>query len=268
MTSREFLATFPVFTSDEFAAQVETGRVRGTRAVESLLAYYTRAGRVLRVRRGLYATVPPGASPRTTPVDPYLLAGKMADDAVLAYHTALEFHGKAYSVHERFTYLTGHASRPVVFRSYRFRGVAFPKALRDNGQEGVGVQDAERLGVGLRVTGLERVLVDVLDRPDLSGAWEEIWRSLEQVEFFDLEEVVRYAGLLGNSTTAAKVGFFLEQHRESLRVTDRHLQELLTHRPQKPHYLARGRRVGGRFIAQWNLVVPDQVLERSWGDVT
>jgi hypothetical protein len=45
----------------------------------------------------------------------------------------------------------------------------------------------------LRVAGLERTLVDVLDRPDLSGSWEEIWRSLESVEFFDLDKVVEYA---------------------------------------------------------------------------
>ena len=32
-------------------------------------------------------------------VDPYLVAAKMTEDAVLAYHTALEFHGRAYSVH-------------------------------------------------------------------------------------------------------------------------------------------------------------------------
>ena len=78
----------------------------------------------------------------------------------------------------------------------------------------------------LRVTNLERTLVDVLDRPGLSGSWEEIWRSLESVEFFDLDKVVEYALLLGNATTAAKVGFFLEQHRETLMVEDRHLKEL------------------------------------------
>jgi hypothetical protein len=44
-------------------------------------------------------------------------------------------------------------------------------------------------------------LVDVLDRPDLSGGWEEIWRSLETIEYFDLDEIVAYARLLDNATT-------------------------------------------------------------------
>ncbi len=108
---------------------------------------------------------------------------------------------------------------------------------------------------------------DVLDRPDLSGSWEEIWRSLESVGFFDLDKVVEYALLLGNATTGAKVGFFLEQHREPLMVEDRHLKALHDMCPRQPHYWDRSRRKSGRLVSEWNLVVPREVLERAWGDV-
>jgi len=40
---------------------------------------------------------------------------------------------------------------------------------------------------------LERTLVDVLDAPEHGGGWEEIWLSLESVEFFDLDAVIEYA---------------------------------------------------------------------------
>lgn len=71
----------------------------------------------------------------------------------------------------------------------------------------------DRAGLSVRVTSLERTLVDVLVRPDLGGGWEEIWRSLEMVEFFDLDVVIDYTLLFENATTAAKVGFFLELRR-------------------------------------------------------
>ena len=122
----------------------------------------------------------------------------------------------------------------------------------------------------LRNGGLERMatsLVDVLDRPVLSGSWEEIWRSLELVEFFDLDDVVRYALLLDNATTAAKVGFFLQQHHEPLMVEDKHLAVLRDLRPRQPHYMNRSRRTAGRLIAEWNLVAPEEIIERSWGEV-
>jgi predicted transcriptional regulator of viral defense system len=121
--------------------------------------------------------------------------------------------------------------------------------------------------MSIQVTSLERTLVDVLDRPDLSGSWEEIWRSLESIEFFDLDTVVDYALLLGNATTGAKVGFFLDQHRQPLMVDDLHLKALHKLQPHQPHYLDRAKRKSGRLVSEWNLVVPEEVLERRWGEV-
>jgi predicted transcriptional regulator of viral defense system len=197
-------------------------------------------------------------------VDPYLVASRLAPDAVLAYHTALEAHGRAHSVFERFIYLTGHDTRPLAFRSLSFEGVRPPAALRNKGKENFGVEVVDRSGLSVRVTGLERTLVDVLDRPDLGGGWEEIWRSLESVEFFDVEKIVRYALLLGNATTAAKTGYFLDEHRETLMIEDGHLAKLRRHRPKQPHYMDRPVKGKGRLVSEWNLVVPVQVAERSW----
>ncbi len=266
MKLANFFQVHPVFTGKELNDFLASESPRSPRAQESLLAYYVKSGRIVRVHRGLYAVVPHGASPDNFAFDPYLLASRMTKDAILAYHTALEVHGKAYSVYERFTYLTGHSSRPVTFRSCGFKGVGFPKNLSRKGEEAFNVIMIDRAGLGVRATGLERTFVDVLHRPDLTGSWEEIWRSLETVEFFDLDKVVGYVSLLGNATTAAKVGFYLEQHRETLMVEDAHMKALRDLRPLRPHYLERSRRKPGRFVATWNLVVPEEIFSRSWGE--
>ena len=60
--------------------------------------------------------------PVPTPSIPFLVAAKLTPDTVLSHHTALEFHGRAYSV---WTHLIYSASRPVgplTFRSQVFRG--------------------------------------------------------------------------------------------------------------------------------------------------
>jgi len=167
--------------------------------------------------------------------------------------------------------VTYSASRPLekfTFRSQAFQGTRFPEALRRSGKEHFEVQTRERSGVPVRVASLERTLVDVLDRPHQSGGWEEVWRSLESVEFFDLDRVVEYAMLLENATTASKVGFFLDQHREELMVDECHLGALRKMRPRQPHYLDRNRRGPGSLVAAWSLVVPTEVAERSWAEVT
>jgi len=264
MKLHEFFTTHPVFTYEEFVDFQSTQGSRNVKTRESILSHYTKSGRLLRARRGLYLTVPPGLIPEKCPVDPYLLVSRMAPDAVLAYHTALEVHGKAYSVYQDFIYLTQSGSRPLSFRGQKFRRVAIPKKLRDKGQESFGVISVDRSGLDVRVTSLERTLVDLLDRPSLGGTWEEIWRSLESIEFFDLDRVVKYTMHLGNATTAAKVGFYLEQHKDTLMADEDHLESLRTLIPVKPHYMIHNGRRAGRLVKGWNLVVPPEILERRW----
>jgi hypothetical protein len=73
--------------------------------------------------------------------------------------------------------------------------------------------------------------------------------------------------MLGNATSAAKVGFFLEQHREELMVEEEHLEPLKARRPRQPHYMVPNRRKAARLVKEWNLVVPMQIIERSWAEV-
>jgi predicted transcriptional regulator of viral defense system len=258
----DFFALHPVFNRDEFVRGVDPQSERSPRALESLLRYHVTQGHLLRVRRGLYASVPRPRTPKNVPVDPLLVAAKLADDAVLAYHSALEHHGKAYSTRNEHVVLSEHAIHPFTFRGQSFRTVPFPRTAARGTRISYGLLPQERQGVALTVTTLERTMVDVLDRPELAGGWEEIWRSLELVEFFDLGQVVDYALRLGNATTAAKVGFFLEQHRELLMVDDKHLARLRRMRPNQPHPM--DRKLGGKLASTWNLIVPTSVLERSW----
>ena len=264
---QEFFATHPVFTYDEFADYLALRDSNNVKTRKALLTHYTKTDRLVRVRRGLYAAVPFGQTPETVQPDPFLLASRMTPDAVLAYHTALEFHGRAYSAFQEFTYLTGMGTRPAEFRGNTFRGAAFPKSLLQKGQECLGVETADRSGLEVRVTSLERTLVDVLDRPAISGGWEEIWRSLESVEYFDLAQVTEYALMLNNATTVAKVGFYLEQHAEQLMVDEPSLSRLRAHVPKTAHYLDRSTREPARLAETWNLIVPERILNRTWEEV-
>ncbi len=262
-----FLSRYAVFTVEEldrFLSERGSGNLNTRR---SLLTYYRKQGRIMPIRRGLYATVPVGGDPASSLVDPYLVAAKLTPDAVLTYHTALAFHGKAYSVHMRLHYMSASKSAPLTFQGHEFIRAPVPQALMAKGEEMFGVIRRKRSGVELRVTSLERTLVDVLDRPELTGSWEEIWRSLESVEFFDLEQVIAYVLLLKNATTAAKVGFFLEQHKAVLMVEDAHLDPLKKLRPRQPHYFARSQRHSCRWIREWNLMIPVAILDRSWEEI-
>ena len=134
---------------------------------------------------------------------------------MLAYHTALELHGRSYSIQDQLVHLTSKypSGRSFKFQGIDYRAVAPPTKLNNKEPD---VETGDRAGQSVRVTDLERTFVDVLDRTRLSGGWEEVWRSLETIPYLDLDRVVEYALLLGNSATVARVGFFLSQHRDAL----------------------------------------------------
>lgn len=264
MRSLDFFDAHPVFRHAEFLAARAT-RGRSVRTSNNLLAQHLTAGRLVRVRRGLYATVPRSVDPARAAVDPYLVCSHVADDAVVAYHAALQFFGKAHSVWRRFHYLTRNRARPFSFRGLEFVAVQAPAPVRSRPDWGGSVVEVEHAGSRVRVTALERALVDVLDEPARGGGWEEIWRSLEMVEYLDLEVVVAYALLLNSALTVARVGFFLEQHRDPWMVEESHLEALRAHAPAQPRYLDSTRQPG-RLIPRWNLIVPEYVLHRGWGE--
>jgi len=264
MRVRQFIDTHSVFTYREFAVAHDGDVPSARQTRDALLSQYVRAGRLVRVRRELFVTVPPGIDPATAAADPMTVAAKMAADAILAYHTALEYHGAAYAIHSRLTYLTGVGQRALVFQGITYTPVPFPRVLVNGHRENVMVDEGFRGTTLVRVTSRERTLVDVLDRVSLSGGWEEAWRSLEMMSTLDLESVVAYALTLANATTIAKVGFFLEQHGEQFAVGNGVLERLRTRVPRGLHYADRGRASAGRLVEQWHLIMPVTVLDKDW----
>lgn len=264
----QFFSSHPVFRVEELAEFLSTRSSTNPSTRNSLLAHHQSTGRILRIRRGFYATVPRGSLAENFLVDPYLIAGRISDDAVLAYHTALEIHGRAYAVYEQFTYLmTRNPGKPFTFQGATYRAVSQPKALVHVDKEHSYVEAQDRAGLDIAVTDLERTLVDSMDRPHLAGGWEEIWRSLQSVEYLDPDKVVDYAIVLDNATTVSKVGFYLEQRKEDFMVSTEHLARLRARRPKSPHYMDRNNQTGGRFDPTWNLIVPTSILERSWEEI-
>lgn len=255
MTTETFLTTHSVFTRDELAAVLRArGRVKAT--VASHLARWTRQGRIARVKQGVFVRA--GGAP-----DFVALASRMAPDAAVAYHTALEVHGYAQSVFERLTYVTWTGAKPTTFEGRRFVPVRPRAPLRaaDRGERWI--ERAERAGVEIRVTDLERTVVDVLDRPELAGGIEEVWRSLASVPAVDPTSLDDYVNLLGGRTLAAKVGFFLESRREDLVVPAAILERLRARIPRSPVFMDRRRK--GRLVARWALIVPQEVYAEPVG---
>ena len=111
------------FTTREFQTYLAENDMRLARRPARILQAYAAQGRVQRLKRGLY--VPSGEND-PAPALQYV-ASRMTPDAVLAYHTALQCYGGAYSVWFHAIYAARRPVRPLRVRSGLIRGTAFPK---------------------------------------------------------------------------------------------------------------------------------------------
>ena len=260
---RDFLATHPVFRVAEFDAFKAKTQSKNPGTRDAHLAFLKQSGRVLGLRRGLYAVVPPGRSASNFQVDPYHLCSRLTADAVLAYHTALQFHGKAHTLWSTYNFLATGTYVDYRHGDARFRSVAPPGSLAKPELE---VLERDHHELNVRVTSLERALVDCLDRPTWGGEYEEVWNSFQGVEYLNIDHVVDYAIALGNGLTAAKTGFFLEQNKDHWKVSDESLERLAKKGLSKATlYWKRTSSIGkATLVPRWRLLVPDAILKRDW----
>jgi predicted transcriptional regulator of viral defense system len=275
MEMNVFFARHPVFRIEELDTflrarhmSLKGGEVDSEKR-QALLNYHQEQGHILRLRKGLYATVPPGSEAKEYPVDSFLIAARITPDAVLAYQTALSFLGVAHSITHAFVSLSEQLhTRSFSYRNTIFRAIPPPTTLPRPDAMRTGVEARNRQGLDIRVTGWERTLVDALDRLSLVGGWNEAWRSLETMEvYLNLDFLIDYALSLQEEATCAKVGCFLQAHADRFAVKPRHLDRLKAKRPRQPYYIERNRNVSlrndrfRRFVPEWNLWLPVERTE-------
>lgn len=253
-----FLATHPVFTR-ETLVRAMGGRNAAQRAL-FWTQYHQRAGRLLSVEKGVFAHVPPGASPDKLSPDAFLVAAAVRPDGVFGYHSALELLGAGHSVWNVVTIMSSQRRKPLPLTRARVEFLPHPAPLVKRGQERLGVRRGERLGAPMAVTGPERTLVDGFRSLQRVGGIEELVESAAGFGTLDLKLLRRALEVYGQKAIFGAVGWFLERYQKRFFVPDSYLESLERNRPSSPHYLPRHRRgQGGVLVSRWNLVLPQSV---------
>ncbi len=221
-------------------------------------------GRIKIIRRKLYAVIPPNQSADNALIDPYLIAGKATEDAVIGYHCALELLGAAYSSFNQSTYITQQKSKSFYFRDHWYQSVSSPIALQKKYTVDIYVDTINRQGVNIRVTNAARTFVDVLDRVELSGGWEEVYRSVSNLAALNIDQVIHYCLMLDNARLNAKIGYFLSQRQDAFAVTKQQLAPLLARKPKAAQYVSSSTTEPFQLVKPWNIYLPLSVINQSW----
>ena len=263
LISAPFFSAHPVFRRAEYAAAV--GREPGDKVVTAMLAQHLEAGNIRRIAREVFASVPKHADARTWSVDRFLAASRLRAGGVIAYHSALELHGCAYTEgHDVQVIAPGE---PLVFEANGLvcRFVRPPRGFTGSGAGDMdSVTAVDRLGLEVKVTTLARTIADLFDRHDLAGGAEELFNSLDLVARVDAGALVRHARARGNAAAAGAIGFWLERDQERLGVPQGALEALRALAPSGARYALGAKPGAARTTRHWNVILPVEVAERGF----
>ncbi len=263
MSFETFFKTHPLFHYEELVVYLQSLGNFNQNTLKAALQYHLAKKHLARIRRGYYLVTNSYLPNSHIENDYLLIAGRMTHDAVISYHTAMEIHALAYSVGSVIYFNSNERIGYLSCEYGQYQQLVHPAQLKPQ-KVFIETKLHDHMGMDIRVTTIERTLVDCLHRPEFSGGWEEIWRSFESINFLDIERVIKYVLELSNATTIAKVGFFLEQHQEQFSVKTEELAHLEKYKPKSRHYMEKNYRGDVKNLQRWNLIVPLDIINKTW----
>jgi len=175
-----------------------------------LLAYLASRGWLSRVRRGLYTTVPLGASaPSDWREDPWVVAATAFSPCYIGGWSACEHWGLTEQVFRDIVVITASSIRAT---TQLVQGTPFRLKHRPQASH-FGTRTVWRNGQRVLVSDPSRTIADILDDPAIGGGIRHV--AAVVAEYFDGEHrdpttLMKYLHRQGNRTAYKRLGYLLE----------------------------------------------------------
>lgn len=252
----QFAHSTPLFTLNEVRDRY--GKDAHSRSILNMLHRLKRQGRVRQLASGVYT-----GTFAAVPLNRYLVPAALRDDAIVALHSALEWHGVANQVFQTVYYFSARPRKDVIFDNVTYHRVAPPRVLGRARHKYFQVQ----LGADhVLVTDRERSLVDSLMFLDYSGGVEELDKSLGMFPSFDFDAALEYLKLLRKPWQYSRLGFLLDRHADKLFFRGTPRDKFLRSLPSGVAYLG-SKRPGNRWVPTWRLMVPETLAPATEGQI-
>lgn len=177
---------------------------------KNILASLARKSAAYRVGRGKYVLIPPDVlyERKGFVVDPLTMIDKLmvGREYYVAYQSAAYFHGIAEQLPFSVSAAVLKQKRPISLGNTSINFITLkPKKF-------FGFQEARYANSTLKVSDLEKTLVDCVDRYDLCGGIDEVACTLSNaLDKLDGSKLSDYTEKLGSYATAQRIGFLLEK---------------------------------------------------------
>ena len=177
-------------------------------AASELLKNYISKGLLCKVRRNLYGVTNPATGHILA--DQYEIASAITSSAYISYHSALEYYGLANQM-----FYDVYVSSESRFNDFEFDGRTY-RYCGSGSEKGI---TTPLMSGNVKVTTLERTVIDCIDRIDRSGGTEELLQSIRSVQYLDENRLLEILEDYNKATLYKKTGFVLEHYGDRLRLS-------------------------------------------------
>ncbi len=221
-------------------------RITGSEsAAQWQIKNYLKKGYIERVRRDLYAVV----SMETEQPIPsrFQIASRISDDSFVSHHSAFEFYGYANQVFYDVYFATKKKVRPFDYDGLHYQ----PVVWRGN----TGIQETNN---GVRVTSLERTMIDSIADFTRIGGLEELLRCLSLIPSLDENKLLESLEIYGRGQLYQKAGYVLEAYKGELSLSDAFFEKCVTQVSVSKTYLF-DKQDDFVFHEKWLLYAPKEL---------
>ncbi|MCD6423244.1 MAG: hypothetical protein J7L42_03920 [Elusimicrobia bacterium] len=207
-------------------------------------------GFLQKIKRGLYAVIPPDALERKYLPDKFLIAGKLKKKYYISHHSALEFHGIAESVFSTVYVTSKTYLKPFTYQNMTYKFITTKHFF--------GIKKLPYKGESLFVSDTEKTFLDCIRRIKYAGGLEEMMKSFHDIPYINYEKLWKYLKRFNEKSLYHKTGFILES-LENLSAPKSFMNKIRREIVKKVYYLQSKKNCV--YIKKWNLMVPKNFEE-------
>ena len=223
-----------------------TGNVR---KAEMVLLSYQKYKLICKIRRDLYCIT--SIATGLPDVSKFEVASAISPSGCIAYHAALEYHGLVHQAWNEVCVIS-----KTFFSDFEFDGVSYTCCPQ---KFDVGIIEPmfER---GVRVTSLERTVVDCIVRIDLAGGFEEVMHCFESLSFLDEKKMLEVLSAYNTPVVWKKTGYVLECLQKQTGLSEPFFLQCHSKMGKSVNFLT-NRDDCTLYIKTWQLYVPEQNIQ-------
>lgn len=207
-------------------------------------------GLVAKIRKGLYALVNPATG--LVYVDKFMIGSAINESSYIAYHSALEFHGLANQVYNHI-----YIASDEYFSNFEYDGIGYERVKNAIASGVITVKSSS----DIKVTDLERTIVDCIDDIKRAGGEEELITALSYIKKLDYSKIIAYLKSYNKMNLCQKTAYLLEQFNDVLNIPEAFFNECEKNISKRVIYFLNDGNYGEVFYnKKWNIMAPRKLI--------